>query len=145
MRRCGAQSEKQRHYRADRSLLQPPHDQDALPPLERFITQPADYDWENPEAISVRERQVLLRSRSVVAQDGEAFFFSPSILLSSKTVKLCPSHSVSASSHSFPNFLPRPLLSLQWCVYLQTLVLNGASRGHVSEIANRMCCEVAVM
>lgn len=128
MRRRGAEREKQRHYRAERSLLQPPHVQDPLAPLKCLITQPGDYDWESTEAIRVqREREASAAAVLVCS-------FSLSILLSSKTAKLCPSHSVSASSHSFPNFLPRPLLSLQWCVYVQTPVLNGASRGHVSEI-----------
>lgn len=34
MRRCGAEREKQRQYRAERSLLQPPHVQDPLKRLE---------------------------------------------------------------------------------------------------------------
>lgn len=57
--------------------------------------------------------------------------------LSSKSAKLCPSHSISASSHSFPNFLPVPSSPLPWCAYLQTLTVNSedASRRHVSEIA----------
>lgn len=111
MRRCGAEREKQRHYRADHRLLQPPHVQDPLPPLRRFITQPQPYDSESPEAICEERERETSAPVPVCSFTRWRGFFSLSILLSSKTSKLCPSHSVSASNHSFPNFLPRPLLS----------------------------------
>lgn len=62
--------------------------------------------------------------------------------LSSKSAKLCPSHSISASSHSFPNFLPvpsspRPLLSPPMVRLSPDSdgYSEDASRRHVSEIA----------
>ncbi len=86
-----------------------------------FITQPADYDWENPEAISVRACEASAAAVPVCSCARWRFLsLSEYPPLLQDRYKLCPSHSVSASSHSFPNFLPRPLLSLQWCVYLQT-------------------------
>ncbi len=114
-----------------------------------FITQPADYDWENPEAISVRACEASAAAVPVCSCARWRDFFSLSLWVSSSRPR-------PLSSVSLIQFLP-PLTPFQTFspvpsspfndAFISRLrpVLNGASRGHVSEIANWMCCGVAVM